>query len=123
MNDTRRAVLELITNHQKATVGFLADSLKISAIAVRHHLNTLQAEGLITVTLQRGPVGRPKHVYSVMTPSAKGECPFCLSDGKCGFHPDVIDGVVLERHQCTQQGNDACTFRVQQVYLQNTAGG
>ncbi len=65
MHDTRRAVLETIKNQGQATVVSLAQTLEISPISIRHHLTSLQAEGLVRVELQRQSVGRPKHVYSL----------------------------------------------------------
>lgn len=65
MHDTRWAVLETIRSQSNATVVSLAEVLNITAISVRHHLNALQAEGLIKVELERKHVGRPKHIYSL----------------------------------------------------------
>jgi predicted ArsR family transcriptional regulator len=63
MTDTRHAVLEHIRVHGYGTVQSLADALGLSPISVRHHLTSLQAEGLIRVELDRQRVGRPKHRY------------------------------------------------------------
>jgi predicted ArsR family transcriptional regulator len=65
MYDTRRSVLDAIRVQGQATVNSLADALGISPIAIRHHLTSLQAEGLVRVDLQRQSVGRPKHVYTL----------------------------------------------------------
>ncbi|MCS6870923.1 MAG: ArsR family transcriptional regulator [Anaerolineae bacterium] len=65
VRDTRLAVLQAIRTQGQATVASLAAALGISPIAVRHHLTSLQAEGLLNVTLARQAVGRPKHVYSL----------------------------------------------------------
>ncbi|MFN7210425.1 MAG: helix-turn-helix domain-containing protein [Aggregatilineales bacterium] len=65
MRDTRLAVLQAIRAQGQATVASLAQALGISPIAVRHHLTSLQAEGLLNVSLARQTVGRPKHVYSL----------------------------------------------------------
>lgn len=65
MHDTRRAVLDLIGKQDRITVSALAESLGMAPITVRYHLNSLQAEGLVRVALQRQDVGRPKHVYSL----------------------------------------------------------
>jgi predicted ArsR family transcriptional regulator len=65
MHDTRWTVLELIRTTPQPTVASLADSLKVSQITVRHHLATLQAEGLIQMQPVREGVGRPKHIYSL----------------------------------------------------------
>ncbi len=65
MHDTRLAVLEAIKKQRKATVASLADELGLTAISIRHHLNSLQGEGLIQVEAERQSVGRPKHIYSL----------------------------------------------------------
>ena len=63
MVDTRHAVLDHIRVNGQGTVQSLADALGISPISVRHHLTSLQAEGLIRVDLDRQGIGRPKHLY------------------------------------------------------------
>lgn len=65
MNDTRRAVLEHIHLHGPMTVADLAAHLQVSPISIRHHLNSLQAEGSLSISLQWGKVGRPRHVYAL----------------------------------------------------------
>jgi DeoR family suf operon transcriptional repressor len=65
MVDTRQQVLESIRAQQQATVASLAEALGLSPIAVRHHLNTLLAQGLIKAELVRGGVGRPRHIYAL----------------------------------------------------------
>ncbi|NDJ51802.1 MAG: helix-turn-helix domain-containing protein [Chloroflexi bacterium] len=65
MNSTRQAVLDNIRRLGQATVSQLANQVEVKAVTVRHHLNALQAEGLIQVEEQRQPVGRPVHVFSL----------------------------------------------------------
>lgn len=65
MQDTRMAVLDLIKSQRQATVASLAAALDVSPITIRHHLNTLQAELLITVEAIREGVGRPKHIFKI----------------------------------------------------------
>jgi predicted ArsR family transcriptional regulator len=74
MRDTRLAVLESIQHQGGATVASLAEELGISPISVRHHLTTLQAEGMVQVELQRQSVGRPRHVYR-LSEAAQGYLP------------------------------------------------
>jgi len=97
MHDTRRAVLETIRDQGGATVASLAEALGISLISVRHHLTGLQAEGLVSVELQRQPVGRPKHVY-FLTASGQRALPNAyhvlaerlLDELKASFSPDQV---------------------------------
>jgi predicted ArsR family transcriptional regulator len=48
----------------------LAQTAEISPVTVRHHLNSLQAEGLLETASVRRKVGRPYYVYSL---SNKGQ--------------------------------------------------
>ena len=43
----------------------LAEAANVSPVTVRHHLNALQADGLIEVESVRRKVGRPYYVYSL----------------------------------------------------------
>ncbi|MCC7452161.1 MAG: winged helix-turn-helix transcriptional regulator [Anaerolineae bacterium] len=65
MNDTRWTVLEAIKAQGQATVASLAEALGVTAISIRHHLNSLQGEGLVKVEIERQGVGRPRHLYSL----------------------------------------------------------
>jgi predicted ArsR family transcriptional regulator len=65
MRTTRQTVLEALQVLERATVNELADRVGIKAITMRHHLNTLQAEGLVTAEEKRQPIGRPIYVYSL----------------------------------------------------------
>jgi len=65
MEGTRWAILNALKVLGRATVVQLADSVGVKPITARHHLNSLIASGLITVTAVRQRVGRPHHVYSL----------------------------------------------------------
>ncbi len=67
---TRDIILESIKASHQAKVEDLAEVANVSPVTVRHHLNSLQAEGLIEAGSVRRKVGRPYYVYSL---SAKGE--------------------------------------------------
>ena len=43
----------------------LADALGLTPISIRHHLNSLQGEGLIKIEVERKSVGRPRHLYTL----------------------------------------------------------
>lgn len=66
---TREVILEEIKRTNGATVEELADAADVSPVTVRHHLNSLQAEGLLETSSVRRKVGRPYYVYSL---SVKG---------------------------------------------------
>ncbi|MCA9935156.1 MAG: DeoR family transcriptional regulator [Ardenticatenaceae bacterium] len=62
---TREIILETIKASRQAKVEDLAEAANVSPVTVRHHLNSLQAEGLIESNSVRRKVGRPYYVYSL----------------------------------------------------------
>jgi predicted ArsR family transcriptional regulator len=64
-NNTRSRVLKSLLLNQKRTINELADSVGINPISVRHHVNKLEAEGLIQSDEERHGVGRPRLIYSL----------------------------------------------------------
>jgi predicted ArsR family transcriptional regulator len=74
MHTTRLAVVDALRGSGQATVNQLATMVGIKAITVRHHLNTLLAEGLIVQEEKRQAVGRPVHIYH-LTERAEGFYP------------------------------------------------
>jgi DeoR family transcriptional regulator, suf operon transcriptional repressor len=67
---TREVILQTIKSSIQANVEDLALAAEISPVTVRHHLNSLQADGLIEAASIRRKVGRPYYVYSL---SQKGQ--------------------------------------------------
>ncbi len=64
---TRDIILETIKASRQAKVEELAEVANVSPVTVRHHLNSLLAEGLIEASSVRRKVGRPYYVYSLST--------------------------------------------------------
>lgn len=64
-SSTREVILEAIKQANEATVDDLAAAADVSPVTVRHHLNSLQAEGLLRTRSVRRKVGRPYYVYSL----------------------------------------------------------
>jgi predicted ArsR family transcriptional regulator len=62
---TRDVILDSIKSTSHATVEDLATVAGVSPVTVRHHLNSLQADGLIESESVRRHVGRPYYVYSL----------------------------------------------------------
>jgi predicted ArsR family transcriptional regulator len=65
MHPTRQGIIEFLKEKEQATVDELAIEVNMTPMAVRYHLNVLQAEGLINapaVRAQNGP-GRPQQVF------------------------------------------------------------
>lgn len=77
MQETRQYILEILREKGQATVDEMVGDLQkrrgnaITAVTVRHHLNELLREQLITTTdlKHRDTPGRPQHVY-VLTNAA-----------------------------------------------------
>jgi len=95
------------------TVNDLADLVGIKAITVRHHLNGLQADGLIAISEHRQSVGRPLHYYSL-------SCPI-VSWGKRHVESCQIDEILIRSAKepeasegsCLLAGDAACTYNLQ----------
>jgi predicted ArsR family transcriptional regulator len=63
MKSTRKRILQTLLNHPRSTITDLAEAVGINAISVRHHLTSLEADGLVTAEEERHGVGRPRLVY------------------------------------------------------------
>jgi DeoR family suf operon transcriptional repressor len=65
MKSTRDRILQNLLNHPRSTINEMAEAAEINGISVRHHLSSLQADGLVTAEEERHGVGRPRLVYSL----------------------------------------------------------
>src|SRR5881398_1176461 len=73
MQQTRRYILEVLHEHGEATVDELVNALaeridhEITPVTVRHHLDVLRSEELVTAPMirHRSTPGRPQHVYGL----------------------------------------------------------
>jgi predicted ArsR family transcriptional regulator len=65
MTTTRDRILQTLLRNPHSTIIDLAEEVGINGISVRHHLTSLQAEGLVTYQEERHGVGRPRLVYSL----------------------------------------------------------
>ncbi len=65
MSSTHDEILRTIRARGRVTVAELAEGLGITLVSVRHHLSSLQAEGLVKSTEVRQGVGRPRLVYAL----------------------------------------------------------
>ena len=63
MKNTKESILEQLLLLQNTTISQLSEILAISEISVRHHLMSLEAEGVIASSEERHGVGRPRFVY------------------------------------------------------------
>ena len=65
MNSTRNLILKTLKSRGPTPIAELAMALGVSTVSIRHHLTSLQAEGLIAAGEARHGVGRPHLVYSL----------------------------------------------------------
>ncbi|MCP4138820.1 MAG: winged helix-turn-helix transcriptional regulator [Chloroflexi bacterium] len=65
MAKTRDKILQALLRKPGSTINDLAEAVGINPISVRHHLNNLQATGLIIAEEERHGVGRPRLVYTL----------------------------------------------------------
>jgi predicted ArsR family transcriptional regulator len=63
--NTRETILHTLKTSHQAKIEALAEVANVSPVTVRHHLNAMQAEGLVEVESVRRKVGRPYYVYSL----------------------------------------------------------
>lgn len=73
MHSKRQQIVEILKRKGSATVDELSESLDISSVTVRHHLDVLQSEGLICapVVEHRATAGRPQHKYALSNTANK----------------------------------------------------
>jgi predicted ArsR family transcriptional regulator len=63
MSSTRDLVLRTLLTQPRCTINDLAEKVGISPISIRHHIASLEAEGLIGSEDERHGVGRPRQVF------------------------------------------------------------
>lgn len=63
MEKTRERIMHTLLNNPRSTISELATVVGINSISVRHHLNSMLADGLVTAEEERHGVGRPRLVY------------------------------------------------------------
>lgn len=71
---TRQEILTCIKVNGSMTAEELARELGISQVAVRQHLTSLDAENMVTITVERRGLGRPSHRYT-LTPTGDESFP------------------------------------------------
>lgn len=63
IKNTRERVLKTLLTKERCTINELAEAVNLTPISVRHHVNRLEQDGLVTSTEERHGVGRPRRVY------------------------------------------------------------
>ena len=65
MKSTREKILRTLLAFPGSTIIDLAEAVGINGISIRHHLTSLEADGLVTSSEERHGVGRPHLVYTL----------------------------------------------------------
>lgn len=65
ITSARREILNILKTREGMTADALSRVIGTSAVAVRQHLTTLEAEGYVVARLERRPVGRPVQVFTL----------------------------------------------------------
>jgi len=67
MQVTRQRILEILKERGQSTIDELSDTLGLTSVTVRHHLDILRGEGLVKVpeVKRRMTPGRPQYVYTL----------------------------------------------------------
>ncbi len=67
MQYTRQMILEILKKKKRVTVQQLSKALELTPVTVRHHLDVLRGEGLVSAPQAMRPAGRgrPQHVYGL----------------------------------------------------------
>lgn len=89
---TRQEILTTIKRNHSMTAEELHKALNISQVAVRQHLSSLEAEGIITVSIERRGLGRPSHRYT-LTPEGDEMFP---------RHYDTLANALLDELRAAQ---------------------
>lgn len=65
ISSAEQRVLNYLKGSGSSEVKGIALSLRVTPMAVRHHLAVLEKAGLVKITVERGSLGRPRYVYSL----------------------------------------------------------
>lgn len=63
LSQSQQEIVKLLRRHGAMTVDDLSRAIGISSVAVRQHLEVLEAEGLLGSRTERRPVGRPRSLF------------------------------------------------------------
>jgi predicted ArsR family transcriptional regulator len=103
MQSTRQEILEILRQGRQATVEDLSERLRLTPMTIRHHLNVLQAQGLVVAARVRRTqtVGRPRLVYTLtdaadeLFPQGYGELArYLVSELKDTVGPDQMQAAL-----------------------------
>ena len=107
----KNQILHLLKLHGPQTAAVLAAQLQVSAMAIRQHLQTLQADNLVTYQEERRPVGRPIKQWQLTEKAAKR-----FPDNHAELLVNVLQGV---EQLFGQDGLDALLAKRTQQQIDN----
>lgn len=90
MQDTKQRILTLLKVNGGLTTSDLSSMLGISATAVRRHLNTLEAQDLISHRTEQRGMGRPSFIYE-LTDGASSIFPQSYAAFATSLLQDIVD--------------------------------
>src|SRR5579871_4924049 len=103
-------MLEALKKHGELAVEELADTMQITASAVRQQLAGMKADGLVDFRERKGGPGRPRHLYR-LTPAAEALFPKTYSeltnellDYVGDADPELVDQLFERRRQRRAEG-------------------
>lgn len=73
MQATRERILKILQERRQATVDELSRELGLTSATIRHHLDTLQSEGLVEMPdlVRRSTPGRPQYLFKLTDAAAQ----------------------------------------------------
>jgi DeoR family suf operon transcriptional repressor len=100
---TKERIFQALRSRGQMTVSELAEAIEITPIAIRHHLTSLQTEGMVEVREERHGVGRPHQLYK-LTANAVDRNPsryyqftnLLLDQLKENLPPEMVNKLLLE---------------------------
>ena len=118
MKTTKKRIIKLLNVNGKMTTDELSGILGISSTAVRRHLTTLEARGLVCYRTEQRGMGRPSFIYEL-----KGNGPSVFRQS----FTDFVNTVLLEMKEWDgEKGPDELFDRHQskrqEQYLKSTEG-
>ena len=104
MTGTRGRILHLLKTKGPRSAATLAKRLKITAMAVRQHLATLEEEGMVGFDEERRGVGRPRRIWRLTAaaqarfPDSHGELTVGMLEAiRSTFGEEGIERLIAER--------------------------
>jgi len=106
LSPARRAVVDLLKRNGPMTAGELGDTLRVSVVAVRRHLDALERDGLVQQDVRAAARGRPAHLYDLteaageLFPRNYHQLVLQLLDAALAeFGPDAVERLLRARRR------------------------